>query len=646
MIIRGLEIKNRVILAPISPRLATEKGYITTDYIDYFRPFARGGAAVLTLGNCSVDDERGREAPRQVSLADDGCLLGLARFEDMCRRYGAIACPQLGHPGIDADWEIGRVRPIGPSALITPREKTRAVARGREPVRAEEMTVDQIQDVEQMFVEAAWRCKRAGMRMILLQGGHGNLIAQFASPLYNHRKDMYGGSLENRARFALNVLRGIREKCGEDFVINLLVSADEMHPQGMRFEETKEFLRMLEDHVDIVTVSCGLHTDIRYYRYWLPNMYMPRMVNVRYAGELKKILKCKVAAVGGIANLDEAERVLSEGLADFCAMTRPLMADPEMPRKYAKNCPEKRIPCARCGSCVDRISVAKPLICAVNPRLGREGELEDGLVRPARVKKTVAVVGGGPAGMQAVLTLLERGHRPVLFEKEKTLGGNLAAAASPLRPDMREYCEHLCQAVLQSGADIRLGVKASPRLIGELKPDALIIAVGAEPLRPDVLGIDLPHVHWAAKAASGKAELGREIAIIGGGTLGLESAYAQSQEGRKVRLFEIRSALGGTMDKNELMPALEKNGVEIYTSRRLLAVYPDHIVCEELATGALEEHPCDTVLIAAGLKSRKRDVEALRHLLPETEVYIVGDAKAPRSLGDAVHEGFSAAVSV
>lgn len=645
--IRGVEFKNRIEMAPTSPKLTDEKGYITTEYIDYFRPIARGGAAIVTMGNCSVDVAHAQDEPRQVGLDSDDYLIGLSRFIDMCRRYGAVASAEVNHAGIDAVWEYNHVPPVGPSPVITPREMARAAANGREPVRPVEMTIEQIHEMEQKFIDAAYRLKRAGFKMCMIHGGHGNLIAQFSSPLYNHRKDEYGGSLENRARFAMNILDGIRKKCGEDFVIEFRVSADEMHPDGMHFEETKEYLRLLEDKIDIVNVSCGLHSDVKYFRYWFPNMYMPRMNNLHYAAELKKILKCKVATVAGVCNLDNAEWILSEGMADFCAMARPLMADPEMPRKYAQNRPEDRVPCTRCGFCARRIGAIKTLACGVNPKLGREHELEDGLVRAARVKKTVAVVGGGPAGMQAALTLLERGHRVVLFEKEQALGGNLtAAAAMELKQDMRDYHAYLCRAVEKSGADVRLGVRAAPEVIRELNPDALIIAVGAEANRPEVPGIDLPHVHWAADADMGKVETGQEIAIIGGGALGLESAWTQSRRGKKVRLFEIRSSVGTSGEQGELLPMLEENGVEIFTNRKLLAVYPDKILCQELTTGRTEEYPCDTVLLAAGLKSRQEDVEALRHLLPETEVYIVGDAREPRSLGDAVHEGFNAAINI
>jgi 2,4-dienoyl-CoA reductase-like NADH-dependent reductase (Old Yellow Enzyme family)/thioredoxin reductase len=619
---------------------------MTTEHIDYFRAIARGGAAIITLGNCSVDVKRAQDEPRQVGIDNDDYLMGLGRLNDMCERYGALGSLEINHAGLDAIWDYNKLPPIGPSPHMMPREITRAAQKGREPVRSIEMTIDQIHEVERMYIDAAFRAKSAGMKMCLVHGGHGNLIAQFFSPLYNQRTDEYGGRLENRARFAVNILDGIRKRCGEDFVIEFRISADEIHPDGMHFEETKELLRMLDDKIDIANVSAGLHTDVKYFRYWSPNMYMPRMINVGYAAELKKILKCKITTVAGVTNLENAEKIIAEGMADFCAMARPLMADPEMPRKYAMNKPEEVAPCTRCGYCGRRIMSIHTVACGINPKLGRESELEDGLVRLARLRKTVAVVGAGPGGMQATLTLLERGHKPILFEKDPAVGGNLVpAAAMELKLDMKDYLEYICRAVMKSSADIRLSTEATAETIKELAPDALIIAVGAEPFMPDIPGVDLPHVHWAADADMDRCETGVDIAIIGGGSLGMECAYTQSSRGKKVRVLEIQPKLNAR-DTGELLPIVKEKGVEVLTGRRPVAIHPDKIVCTVVGTGDVEEYPCDTVLVSAGLTTRSQVVEEMRRLLPETEVYIIGDAREPRSLGDAIHEGFNAAINI
>jgi 2,4-dienoyl-CoA reductase-like NADH-dependent reductase (Old Yellow Enzyme family)/NADPH-dependent 2,4-dienoyl-CoA reductase/sulfur reductase-like enzyme len=645
--IRGLEYKNRIEMAPTSPKFTTEKGYLTQKHIDYFRAAARGGTAIITLGNCSIDIAHAQDEPRHVGLDTDDYIMGLGRLADMFDRYGTIGSIEINHSGFDANPDYNSVPPMGPTPRLTQKEIMRAKMAGRAPVPALGMTLDDISDVIQKYINAAYRCKRAGFRHLLIHGGHGNLIAQFASPLYNKRTDEYGGPLERRARFAVEVLDGIRKKCGEDMIIEFRVSADEIDPEGMHLDETKEYLKILEDKLDIVNVSAGLHSDVRYFRNWLPNMYMPRMLNVHYAAELKKALKCKVTTVGAIMNLDNAETILREGWADFVAFARPLMADPDMVQKYARNQPEERRPCTRCGYCARRVGAIRTVACAVNPKLGREDELEDGEVRLARKKKTVAVVGAGPGGMQATLTLRERGHDVVLFEEQPVLGGNLIAAASmELKTDMKEYLAYMTRKVQACGAELRLNTRATAEIINTLKPDALIIAAGARPFMMNVPGIDSTHVHWAADADLGKCETGDQIVIIGGGSLGLESAVTQSARGKKVKVLELMEQLSRGNDAAELLPILDRQGVSIHTGRKLTAIYPDKITCTVTATGDIEEYPCDTVLISAGMVSRKDIVEELRHLLPETDVAIIGDAKTPRSLGDAVHDGFNAAINI
>ena len=665
--IRGLEYKNRIEMAPTSPKFTTVEGYITKEHIDYFRAAARGGAAIVTLGNCSVDIRHARDEPRHIGLDDNDYISGLGRMVDMCERYGTICSAEINHAGLDSLYDFNHVPAYGPSPMMMEKELQFARRNGRQPVRGEAMSEEMINETILKYIDGAYRCKVAGFNMCLVHGGHGNLVAQFTSPLFNKRTDQYGGSLENRARFAISILDGIRAKCGEDFVIEYRISADEMHPEGMHFDETKAFLKLIEDKVDIVNVSCGLHTHFDYFKYWSPNMYMPQMINVKYAAELKKILKCKITAVAGIANLDNAEMILKEGWADFVAMARPLMADPDMVRKYAFNRPEERRPCIQCGYCGQRMMAERTTACAVNPKLGREDELIDGRVPAAKNKKYVTVIGAGPAGMQAALTLAERGHRVTLIEKEATLGGNLIAASDmQLKTGMKEYLGYMRRQVTEHTADIRLNTAVSKELIEELKPDAIILAPGSRPRFPEVPGIELPHVHWAADADMGNCDVGENIIIIGGGSLGLESAVTQILRGKRVKILELQENPPVSIAAAELISKIKESGAQILTGRRLIEIHPNKVECvagaEECSdtspqsaspnSGAesnrevIEMHTCDTVLISTGMTPRKEICNEYRHMIAETEVYIIGDAKKPGSIGDAVREGFSAAMNI
>ena len=649
MEIRGVEYKNRIHMAPTSPKLTDPKGFMTTEHIEYFRPIARGGAGIITLGNCSVDIEHYQDEPRQVALDNDHYIPSLTRIVDMFEQYGVVGQMEINHSGLDAAWDLTHLPAIGPSAQYMPMDRMKAAANGREPVKAMEMTPEQIKKVRQQYIDAAYRCKRAGMNSIFLHAGHGNLIGQFSSPLYNHRTDEYGGPLENRARFCMEILEGIRRKCGEDFVIEMRVSADEIHPDGMHFEETKRYLQMLDGLFDIVSVSAGLHTEREYFKYWTPNMFRGRMVNVGYAGEIKKLLKSRVSVAGGIDTLANAEEIIANGRADFCLFARALMADPEMPRKYAFDMPEEVRPCTRCNWCGKRITTTRTVACTVNPKLGREFELAGGHVPEAPVKKKVLIAGGGPAGMQAALTCLERGHEVILAERKGHLGGNLiAASAMPLKTGMQEFRDYFIRQVERSGAEIRLNCELTPELVREIAPDALVIAVGADPFFPDVPGKDLPHVHWCSDAERGLVDTGDNIAVIGGGSLGLEGGASLAMKGRKVTVFEALPALpyNPTQGNGQLTEMIRKAGGDVLTGKKLARRTEKSVLITDVNSGKTEEYPCDTVLMAAGMKSRKKTVEALRHTLPETEVWVIGDAKRPLMLGDAIRAGFNAGLGI
>ncbi len=647
--IRGLEYKNRIHLAPTSPKFTDPKGFMTTEHIEYFRPFAKGGAGIITLGNCTVDIEKFQDEPRQVALDNDHYIPGLTRLVDMFDQYGVVGQCEINHSGLDSNYDLNLSPGLGPTAQLMPNELMRASVKGRSPVAAEEMSLAQIKEIEQKYIDAAFRCKRAGMRSCFLHAGHTNLIAQFLSPLYNRRGDGYGGTLENRARFCLEILDGIRKKCGEDFVIEMRVSADDMHPDGMHFEETKRWLQMADGMFDIVNVSAGMHTDINYFKYWSPHMFMGKMVNVKYAAELKKLLTSKVSTVAGISDLKSAEMILSEGWADFVLMARALMADPEMPRKCAFDRPEEVRPCIRCNFCGKRVRETKTVACGVNPKLGRELELDRGEVPPARSKKKVLVIGAGPGGMQAAITLRERGHEVIVLEKNDRVGGNLVtAAAMHLKEDMPVYRDWLIREFYRCGADIRTSTEATPLLVREIKPDAMVIAVGAEPVMLPVPGAELSHVHWCGDADMGLCDVGENVAIIGGGSVGLEGGAALAATGKKVTVMEMLPKLprGVVRADDELCEIITKAGGSIKTGKKLLSIHPDHVLCQVLESGETEKICCDTVLMAAGLRPRKETVSALRHVIPETEVYIIGDCVRPRMIGDAVREGFGVALGI
>ncbi len=651
--IREVDFKNRLELAPPSPNLADREGRVTTEFVDFFRSFARGGVAVLHVGNSVVDFREARDEERQLDLGTDDCILPLTRFVEMCHGFGALASLEINHNGKDSHSDKTGRPAYSSSSFIPTMEKFRAPLFGREPMPTIEMDHAKIGETVEKYAAAAYRCKRAGFKMSMIHGAHGNLIAQFASRLYNKRTDDYGGSLENRARFAIEVLDRVRELCGEDFVIEYRISADEIHPDGMHLDETLRFIELIQDKVDILHVSAGLHGEFEYMRYWWPNYLMDREYNVHYAADIKKAFPNKVVCtVGSIMDIGKAEEILAAGKADMVAMCRPLLADPEMPRKYALGREEDRRPCLRCQYCGGRLIVPAVINCAVNPFLGNETEFSEAKVEKADVTKRVAVVGGGLAGIQALLTLCERGHDVTLYEMSDHLGGHLVpGSALPFKQDVRDYLDYLLRQAQKAPARILLNTEATKEMLDSEGYDALIIAVGSSPVVPVVPGIDKPHVHWAPEAESGRVEPGEKTVIVGAGSVGIESAIGLKRAGKDVTVIEmapdmenLRASVGGV--SMEIMGLIKELEIPVHLNCKLEEVTDDSVVCRDTRTSERIEFPADTVLLAVGMAARSEVADSLRRSAPETEVFVVGDGSEVGSIATVVRSAFKAAAYI
>jgi 2,4-dienoyl-CoA reductase-like NADH-dependent reductase (Old Yellow Enzyme family)/NADPH-dependent 2,4-dienoyl-CoA reductase/sulfur reductase-like enzyme len=651
--IRGVDFKNRLELAPPSPNLADRQGRVTTEFVDFFRPFAQGGTAILHVGNSVVDIKEACDEERQLDLGSDECILPLTRFVEMCHGYGALASLEINHNGKDSDVGKTGKAALSPSSFIPSSEIWRAQMQGRDPVPTIAMDHAKIRETVEKYAVAAFRCKRAGFKMCMIHGGHGNLISQFASRLYNKRTDEYGGSLENRARFAIEVLDRVRQLCGGDFVIEYRISADEIHPEGMHFEETLKFIELIQGKVDILHVSAGLHGEFQYMRNWWQNYLMDRAFNVHYAADIKKAFpNLLVCTVGSIMDIAKADEIIASGQADFVAMCRPLLADPEMPRKYALGREEDRRPCLRCQYCGFRLMIPAVINCAVNPYLGNETEFPGARVKKADIKKKVAVIGGGPAGIQALQTLCERGHDVTLYEKSGRLGGHVVdGSVLPFKQDVKDYLDYLvCQAI-KAPARILMNTEATKEMLEKERYDALIIAVGSKPMVPSVPGIDKPHVHWAPDADSGRVKVGKKTVVIGAGSVGIESAIGLKRAGKDVIVIEmapdmsnLRASAGGVA--SELTSLIQELQIPVHLNCRLDQVADTSIICSNPATSHKMEFPADTVLLAVGMAARRDIADSLRRCAPQTEVFVVGDAAEVGTIAGAVRSAFKAAAYI
>lgn len=645
--IKDVEFKNRIQVAPQVPLLASPEGWVTTELIEYYRTYARGGFGIVTVGDSLVDFEYAQGHESSLNLGVDDAIVGLNQLANSIFRHSSQISIEINHAGRNAKPRLLKGKnPIAPSPIPNDLEQFIAAKQGRPPFEVKQMNEDQIYQVIQHFADAAYRCQSSGFNMVMLHGAHGHLLAQFVSPYSNKRTDRWGGSLENRARFPLAVLDAVRKKCGSKLIIEYRISLDEKVPGGMKPDETLEFLKMIKNQIDIVHVSAGLLGNMETFQHTFQPIYTKHMYNVHLAEMVKKQINLPVTTVGSVMNLDNAETIIVNGWADFVALGRGALADPEMPRKTAKGHREDVRPCIRCNSCLSG-AFLKQTRCAINPVAGRGAEFAQGEVPPSRARKKVMVVGGGPAGMQATQTATKRGHDVVLYEMSDHLGGMLEIASElPFKKDLRNYFHWMVAQTQKSGAMIILNTEVTADTVKKENPDALIIAVGATPFIPDILGINSDKVIWAGDVDSGKVPVGQNVIVVGGGLTGVETAINLGSQGKTVTIVEMLGASSlfsesPASHKFYLLDRIKEYNIQIITDTKIEEVTEKGVRTINQDFRWID-YEADNIVLGMGMRARKKKVAELRRLIPETEVFIVGDCNKPRNIYYANHEGFNA----
>jgi 2,4-dienoyl-CoA reductase-like NADH-dependent reductase (Old Yellow Enzyme family)/thioredoxin reductase len=646
--VRGVEFKNRIEVAPQATKLATGEGLVTDELIHYYRTYARGGFAIVTVGDSVIDWDYAPGHDLSINLGSNRVITGLCDLAESVDRYGAQVSIEISHAGRNAlPHLLGGRTPSGPSPLPNRMEEMMAAREGRAPRKVQEMTEEQIEHVIAGFADACVRCQTAGFNMVMLHGAHGHLLSQFLSPYSNRRNDRWGGSLENRARLPVAVLDAIRKRC-PNLLLEYRISLDEKVPGGMEPEEAIKFLEMIKDKIDIVQVSAGLLLNPDTVQHMIQPLYVPHMYNLHLARLVKeRVNGLLVTTVGSIMDLDNAETILSNGWADFVAVARPALADPEMPRKYATGRKEEVRPCVRCNCCTRVSTVGRNHRCAVNPMAGRyEFNQHEGLPR-ARTPRKLMIAGGGPAGMQAALTGVERGHEVVLYEMTGNLGGMLRTGCElPFKQDLKTYTNWLVDRAEQCGARIVKNTEVIADTVREENPDALIIAVGATPIVPSIPGIDSENVFWAGDVDTGKAVPGDRVIVVGAGMTGIETAIALGATGRKVTVIEqmgpeVVLAEAPSAHRYYLLDRIREYAIEVVTNTCLKEIGKAGVRAVKKDLG-LATYEADTIVLALGMKPRREKVAELRRLVPATEVFVVGDCYKPGTLFTANHAGFNA----
>ncbi|MCJ7743440.1 MAG: FAD-dependent oxidoreductase, partial [Dehalococcoidales bacterium] len=489
---------------------------------------------------------------------------------------------------------------------------------------------------------ATKRAREAGVDGVEIHGAHQYLVASFLSSATNMRRDRYGGTVENKARFLIEIIQAMREAVGPDYPIWPRINAEEYgFENGITLEETKQVAPMAvkagAQAIHVSAYAAGSYVTKA------PLSDTPGLL-VPLAEAVKKVARVPVIAVGRLDH-EVGEKVLEEGKADVIAIGRRLIADPELPNKVAEGRLDDIRPCIGCMECIERVGAGgQGLSCTINAATGREREYR---IQPVGGVKRVVVVGGGPAGMEAARVAALRGHRVTLFEKESRLGGQLnLAALPPNKGDIVPWLNYLVGQLKKAGVETRLNTESSSGLISKSQPDAVIIATGGTPLIPDIPGIGSRNVVTAQDVLSGKAEAGEKVVIIGGGQVGCETGLHLAEKGKRVVIVEILKRMAsdmGPMVRRRLMDGLRQRQVIMLTNAKCEAI-TEHGVTVTSAEGRKDTYPADSVILAVGSGKNDDLFKGLQGKVPE--VYCIGDASQPQGIMEAVRDGYRVALSL
>jgi len=656
--INSVEIKNRIAY-PSLGLLYSYDGKLNERYLNYFRERAKGGAGLITVGPVGFNFVG--SGPVAVQLGSDDAIPSFKELVDIIHDGGAKAWVQLFHAGAYSYSKmLGGDTPIAPSAVYSKYSK----------LTPREMTIEDIKETQQGFVDAAKRAKEAGFDGVELIGSAGYLITQFLSPLKNQRTDEYGGSFENRIRFPKEIIETMRKELGADFPITIRIAGNDFVPGSNTDLETPKIAKVYEEAgVDMINVTGGWHES----RVPQLPMELPRGVYTYLANLIKQAVSIPVMASNRITEPHLAEEIINDGIADMVNLGRVLIADPEWPNKAKAGLEDEIRPCVACSQgCTDQIFGGKPVYCLANAEAGFE---TDRKIKKTSSPKKVMVVGAGPAGLEAAIRATEAGHSVELFEKKDEIGGQLwIAGTPPQKQELWELIRYYEVMLDKYDIDVYLNTEVDANLIKEKKPDFIIAAEGAEPLTPPIDGMDDEKVYPAWDILANDPKLGENIAVIGGGAVGLETAEFLAEKGtispetlhflfryeaepieqlqklvykgnKKITIFEMMPKVGkgvGKSTKWVLLGKIEKHDVNIIPESKVLSVKDGIVKFEK--NGKEETMQFDNVVNAVGSKSVTKVASKLEGVgIP---FKIIGDSKRPAQIDTAIHEAYLAVMEI
>ncbi len=623
--LRGLRLKNRIVMPPMGVFLVEADGSVTDRTREYYRQRARGGAGMVMVEASAVAPE-GIVSFHQMRIYDDCFIAGLASLAEVIKEQGARAGIQIHHAGRQTSSKVIGRPPFAPSHLRCP------------TIRGDVQVLDQegIQRIVRLFGDAAERALEAGFELVEIHGAHGYLINQFLSGFSNVREDQYGGDIQNRARFAVEVVQEVRRRLGPEFPISFKISAQEFVPGGLTVQESVEILKLLRQAgIDAVQVSAGNDATPE----WISQpMLMPRGCLVDSAHWIRQEVEIPVICVGRINGPVLAEEILREGKADLVCMGRALLADPELPRKAMEGRLEEIRRCVGCNTCINSIFKKGRVECLVNPELSREQEMA---IKAAPRKRRVLVVGAGPAGCEAAWVAASRGHQVELVEASERIGGQILLGATPShKKDLLNIVRFHQHKLKLHKVDCHLGCTVGPAQILERSPELVILATGAKPLQLPFLQEGTNGVYTYSQALETPEKLPEEVVVAGGGAIGCEVALHLAELGHRVRIVEMTEAVGRqyeAMTRKLILERLRNLGVDVLTNHRILGYSEGSLSCEAGEQKELLSLETPAVVLALGTCAQDSLFGPL--CSAGLEVHRIGDCLEPRSIKEAILEG-------
>ena len=657
--INKLKIKNRTVMPSMGLAYSTDYSF-NDRYKSFYRERAKGGVGLLTIGPVAID--RVGSAPFMSGLFDDSYVEPLRLFIDELHRETDVkVATQLLHMGRYTFSFLSGMTPIAPSPI--PSRLTHETPR--------EMTEEDIEEVKEAYAQAARRAKEAGFDFLEVLACTGYLISEFLSPVTNKRTDAYGGTVENRMRFGLEVIKKVRETIGKELALGIRIAGNDFMEGGNTNRESALFAAEAERAgIDAINVTGGWHeTKIPQLTSNVPPggfLYLSRGI--------KEKVSVPVFASNRLGDPYVAERALRSGTCDMICWGRPLIADPELPNKVKEGRLNQIIPCIACNQgCFDSIFAGIPVTCILNPRAGNEGFFK---VEKVDTAKKIMVAGGGPAGMEFALTAAERGHQVTLYERENRLGGQVNLAETPPgKAEFHRLIESMKGRMEHGNVRVNLNTPLTPEMVREERPDLLVIASGARSISIDVPGIDKPHVVEAWDVLAEKVwNMGEDVVVVGGSATGCETALFVAEmavpdpdtftflmyhtaenpdfatellhaSGRRVTVIDMLPRFADNVGRTarwSLIESLRLMGVNLRPNTLLQEIRDDSILVK--TDEGEESIPADTVIMAVGVSSVNDFAGNLKEI--GCDVITIGDAKDPRKITEAVREGFEEALKI